>query len=280
MSLRLFFTAFCLSLFSYSCADMIQSLREESIAVNEEADRDREDGENNIYGYQPKTLKGLSANNVDNYEPEVVRGYGRRLASEARPSSNYGYDSSANEYKRLTRADFVDSDPSENSLWDSQGQGNYLFSNNRRKEIGDLVTANVERELKREIQYQLWMLLPPDQRRVRKPKPSAEKDATADATKPPPAGENKSAEEKNKDEAEEAAKRNLASTGAEDDIIRMEVSENIGNGLVRMVGQKKVIYRGVSRVVEVMALVNAKDIDDQSMVKSSAFLDMKTQVIQ
>jgi hypothetical protein len=36
----------------------------------------------------------------------------------------------------------------------------------------------------------------------------------------------------------------------------------------------------VTRIVEVMALVNNKDVDDGNRVKSSAFLDMKTQVIQ
>jgi flagellar basal body L-ring protein FlgH len=60
----------------------------------------------------------------------------------------------------------------------------------------------------------------------------------------------------------------------------MEVVESLGNGIVRVTGQKRVIYRGVSRVVEVTALANNKDIDDGNRVKSSAFLDMKTQVIQ
>jgi hypothetical protein len=49
---------------------------------------------------------------------------------------------------------------------------------------------------------------------------------------------------------------------------------------MRMVGQKRVIYRGVARIVEVTSLVNNKDVDSNGRVKSSAFLDMKTQVIQ
>ena len=65
-----------------------------------------------------------------------------------------------------------------------------------------------------------------------------------------------------------------------DDLIRMEVVENLGNGLMRVLGQKRVVYRGVSRVVEVTALVNNKDIEDGNKTKSSNFLDMKAQVIQ
>ena len=72
----------------------------------------------------------------------------------------------------------------------------------------------------------------------------------------------------------------MAPTGPGDDVIRMEVVENMGNGLIRVLGQKRVVYRGVSRIVEVAALVNNKDIDDSNRAKSSSFLDMKAQVIQ
>ncbi|MGZ3705311.1 MAG: hypothetical protein ACXWP1_04960, partial [Bdellovibrionota bacterium] len=79
---------------------------------------------------------------------------------------------------------------------------------------------------------------------------------------------------------EEAAKQNMGPGGAGDDVIRMEVVENMGNGLMRVLGQKRVVYRGVSRIVEVAALVNTKDVDDGNHTKSSTFLDTKAQVIQ
>lgn len=274
-------------LFSFSgCAEMIQSLRDESMAIDEEIERDREEGEGAIYGYKPKTLKGLSANNTRSYEPPVQRSYGRRLASLG--AAEEPSPSSAPEYaapRRYTRADFVDREANENSLWDAQGQSNYLFSHNRRREPGDLVTVDVEKDLRREIQYQLWMTLPPEMRRVKRTPASSGDDSVknvASTQNPAPnaADANKSQEEKNKDAAEEAAKTNLALNGKDDDIVRMEVVENLGNGLVRVVGQKRVIYKGASRVVEVMALVNNKDIDDNNRLKSSAFLDMQTQVVQ
>jgi flagellar basal body L-ring protein FlgH len=106
----------------------------------------------------------------------------------------------------------------------------------------------------------------------------------SDAAKPATGAEGaaqaaKTAEEKSKDAAEEAAKTNMAAE-KDDDVIRMEVAETLGNGLVRVVGQKRVIYRGVARVVEVVALVNNKDVNETGRVKSSAFLDSRTQVIQ
>jgi flagellar basal body L-ring protein FlgH len=277
------------ALFTFAgCSDMINSLRQENIDIDKEAERDRDDREGEVYGYKPKNLKGVSANNVKDYDAGIKRDYGRRLSSLSNAGPAAGGTEAIPEH-RATRADFVDAVASENSLWDGQGQNNYLFSNNRKRENGDLVSADVEKELRREIQFQLWMTLPPDQRRVKRAPASSEPQLDADG-KPIPkdpakAAEEakqaaKPAEEKAKDAAEEAAKTNLAANGKDDDLVRMEVVENVGNGLVRMVGQKRVIYRGVSRVVEVMALVNNKDIDDNNRVKSSAFLDMQTQVVQ
>lgn len=283
MKYSLFLALGVLFLFS-GCAEMMASLREESAAIDQDNDRDREEGEEPEYTPRARALRGMSANNVQSVEPSVQRGYGRRLASFEDETSLGGGSApaAAPEFRRATRHDFVDNSGGENSLWDGQGQSNYLFSHNRQREIGDLVSADVEKELKREIQYQLWMTLPPEQRKVKRVPASADA-AKGDEKKPAEktaAAPDKAADEKNRDAAEEAAKTNLASGGKEDDLIRMEVAENIGNGLVRVVGQKKVIYRGVARVVEVMALVNGKDVDDNNRVKSSAFLDMKTQVIQ
>lgn len=278
-------------LFTFSsCSGFLSSLREESRAADEESERDRVNEELANGTYKPRTLTGLSANNVSEFDGGRPREYGRKLAGRARiEADNAGedYDAAA---RRVTKEDFVDRDTRENSLWDAQGQNNYLFANNRRREAGDMLTADVEKELRREIQYQLWLTLPPEQRRVKRQPASAAasdavsntaagaaKDAAPDAAKP---AVDKGVEAKAKDAAEEAAKTNMASNGKEDDFIRMEVVETLGNGLVRVLGQKRVIYKGVSKVVEVSALVNNKDVDDSNHTKSSSFLDTKAQVIQ
>jgi flagellar basal body L-ring protein FlgH len=284
MKFSLTFVISLWALFAFTgCADLLNSLREESAAIDKESGNDREEYSDEEYASRPKNLQGMSANNVASMNPPVVRGYGRRLSSleESAPIGGGGGAgaAAAPEFRRVTRQDFIDSSPGENSLWDDQGQSNYLFSHNRERQPGDLVSADVEKELKREIQYQLWMTLPPEQRRVKRV-PASPTAKPGEEAKPVAAAPDKPADEKNRDAAEEAAKTNLASGGKDDDLIRMEVAESLGNGLVRVVGQKRVIYRGAARVVEVMALVNGKDVDDNNRVKSSAFLDMKTQVIQ
>jgi flagellar basal body L-ring protein FlgH len=271
------------------CSDMIRSLRQESAAIDREVDRDREDIEAGVKDYKPKTLRGVSANNVANYGTPSARMYGRKVAAEAAAAANVAAEEGEG-YRRATRQDFVDKLPQENSLWDGQGQSNYLFSNNRRREPGDMITAQVEKDLRREIQYQLWLTLPPEQRKVKRaPASQAATDAlktaagavAKDGSSAVDKVAEKSQETKAKDAAEEAAKTNLATSGTpEDDVVRLEVVESLGNGLVRVLGQKRVVYKGVSRLIEVAALVNNKDIDDGNRMKSSNFLDMKAQVIQ
>ncbi len=258
-----------------SCTSFIQSLREESAAVDQEYDRGLGEG---LEGDDlPRSMRGVSANNVSSYDPPVTRGYGRRLEKYVNEGEG-AVEAAEGEYRRATRQDFIDKESAENSLWDGQGQNNFLFTNNARREPGDLITADVEKDLRREIQYQLWMTLPAEQRKAKRTLASTADDAKKAVADP--TGAAKAAEDKAKDQAEEAAKTNMAPEGKDDDVIRMEVAETLGNGLVRVVGQKRVIYRGASRVLEVMALVNNKDVDPNNRVKSSAFLDVRTQVIQ
>lgn len=255
MKAAIFFVLAVWTLVTFSsCADLIQSLRDESAAIDDEEDRGRDPSGEEAYAYRKRTYNGLSANNVPSVSPQVTRGYSRRLASVSDEASEMASNAEkyvSPEFRRYTKQDFIDREASENSLWDGQGQSNYLFSHNRERQPGDLITADVEKELRREIQYQLWMTLPPEARRTKRTpastkdgeKPKTPADAAAQAAK--------SAEEKAKDAAEEAAKTNLSSTGKDDDVVRMEVAETLGNGLVRVVGQKRVVYRGVSRVVEI-----------------------------
>lgn len=268
-----------------ACGDMLRSLRQESLEADQSAAADGDSERDTAVAAKPKRYNGLSANNSNSYDPPVRRNYGGRGLASLDVDKEAPVAAAS---KRYTRDDFKDKNPSENSLWDSQGQSNYLFANNRKREVGDAITVDVERELKREIQYALWQTLPPEQRKVRKlasmsdsadpNNSSAKKDLKNPAKAMADAG--KSALEKGKDAAEEAAKTNIQSGGKEDDIVRMEVAESVGNGMVRLVGTKRVIYRGVAKSVEVVALVNSKDIDDNNHLKSGTFLDMQTQVVE
>jgi hypothetical protein len=279
-----------LSLLS-GCSGMLDSLREES----EEAEREaqREEAFNNL-SEKPRRARGLSANSTESYGSPSQRrrknnfdddGFDSRAAA-IRERNESDPDAAEPEIRperrRYSRSDFVDGNTAENSLWNSQGQNNFYFSQNNRFDNGDLVIINVDRALKREIQYALWKSLPAEQRRIQKKRSPASGDGKGDDAAKKKAAEQataKSSEQDERDAAEEAAKSSL---GAEKDgdLIRMEIVENLGNGLVRLMGEKRVIYRGRPKFVEVSALVRGNEIDGQSRANSKSFLDMRTRVIQ
>lgn len=278
-----FFSLFLLS----GCSGMLDSLKEESEEVAREEKRE-EEYNRGAFAKTKERYRGLSANSVDEYGPQVRRarerakdagddfeGLGREMEKNVDAASDLPR-------RRYSRADFIDNSNGDSSLWNSQGQGNFYFARNSRFESGDLVVVTVDRALRREIQYALWKSLPAEQRRIRR-KPSSVDDAKKDAKTVAGAAAaagvgNKEADEKLA--AEEAAKSSLGAGDKDIDLIRMEIMENLGNGLVRLQGQKRVIYRGRPKFVEVSGLVRGKDIDDQARVNSKTFLDMRSRAVE
>lgn len=271
------FSCFALS----GCSGLLDSLREESEEAEREAQR-----EEAYYGGKTRQARRLSANNVSDYAGEV----GARARNQFSEFSDRAAAAGENAQRRYSRADFIDNQPNENSLWNAQGQSNYYFAQNNRFDNGDLVIVSVDRGLRREIQYALWKSLPTEQRRIKRKLASeadklkqgvksGEKDAEKAAAAVAQAASSAAREADERAAAEEAAK---SSMGAEKDgdLIRMEIVENLGNGLVRLQGEKRVIYRGRPKFVEVSALARGSDIDAQSKMNAQSFLDMRTRVLQ
>lgn len=273
------------------CGGLIDSLREESEEVAREADRE-ERYERGLASGPSKRGRGLSANSVDDF----VATEGRRATKKAGDSwdtfeekANSAVDAAGDSAprRRYNRADFIDTDNGDTSLWNPQGQSNYYFARNNRFEQGDLVVVTIDRMLKREIQYALWKSLPSEQRRIRKkrePASEGKTDPKTGAATPPAApaetANARPSEAEERAAAEESAKSSMSTNDKDSDMIRMEIVENMGNGLVRLQGQKRVIYRGRPRFIDVSALVRGREIDDQAKTNSQSFLDMRTRVVQ
>ncbi len=198
----------------------------------------------------------------------------------------YANNASENELpkRRYRRRDFQDDSRDGSSLWNSTGQTNYYFSQNKRFDPGDLVIVQVERGLRREIQYRLWRSLPAEMRKIKRRRAAmgkdGEKDGAKEAEKDPgrAIASARDRVEEQKEELDKLNGRSLSKDG--EDILRMEVIENMGNGLVRLIGQKRVIYRGRPKFVEVTALMRSRNIDKGSKAKSTQFLDQRARVVK
>ncbi len=272
--LNFFCLAIVLILPLFGCGGLLDDLREESIEV--ERDARAEVKRKEVYGLQ-RSPAGASANNVRDYAAHSNE-YG--IALRDRGEENFRAGNLPK--RRYTRKDFIDLAQNENSLWSSTGQNNYYFSQNKRFDPGDLVVVTVERGLRREIQYRLWRSLPVEMRKFRRRKREKRSKEGEEFKRSRLERSIASASERieqTKDELDKLSGGRL-SRDKGDDMLRMEIIENMGNGLVRMIGQKRVIYRGHPKFVEVSALIRSRNIDSSSKAQSSKFLDQKARVVK
>ena len=262
-----------------SCSGLMQSLEEENREANREGRRgDFYSGKRSL----ASTSNRRSANSMDAYNTRNMKRRHYRPLQYSQQEVEGRTDEYGNRIssRRRTRKDFIDS--SGGSLWNSQGQTNYLFVQNKRFDAGDLVVITIDRALRREIQYALWKSLPRSMRKIRKKrKPSSlEKNVDGDKSKLAAGVDKVNTAADQADNALGGAKKNSLDLGGDDDLIRMEVIQNLGNGLIRLSGQRRLVYRGRPQFVEVSGLIRGNKIDNQARANSMDFLDSRARVLQ
>lgn len=148
----------------------------------------------------------------------------------------------------------------ENSLWTDDGQTNFLFSRNKTKAPGDLVTVQIDERLRKDMVNSVRTLLPPDYRNAEIRVPGLTKEKPADSRAPAT-----------------AAAPDAAATGTED-LLTAEVLERYPNGNLRIRGIKRVPFKRQVRNIEVVAIVRGQDIDERDVIDSAKFFDHKVEL--
>lgn len=151
----------------------------------------------------------------------------------------------------------------ENSLWNDEGQSNFLFSRNRTKLPGDLVTVTIDDRLRRDMVDSVRKLLPPEYRDADIRVPGLTKNGDARS----PAGDAPTAA---------AATTNAGPTP--EDLLTAEVVERFPNGNLRIRGVKRVPFKRQTRNIEVSAIVRGTDIDERDMIDASKFYEHKVEL--
>lgn len=175
---------------------------------------------------------------------------------------------------RVTKNNFYnDSAKNENSLWSEEGQNNYLFSQNKLKVPGDLVTIFIEEDLRRDMVNEVKQVLPPEYRSedIEVPgltKEKAQGAAGAGTSVAPPTavtGPNGQPGQEQKP---------LDPT----DMMTAEVLERFPNGNLRIRGVKRIPFKTQTRNLEVLAIVKGADVDEKDVVKSSRFFEHRVEM--
>ncbi len=194
---------------------------------------------------------------------------------------------------RATRADFVDSAPNEGSLWASNGQTNYFFIKNKIKGVGDIVTITVEDRLVSDIALEVKKTL--DQREIENElKETQEKfnkeaeaaSAKAPAAKEAPKDDAAAAEaavtgvsSEKKVEAKEATYNDINVASSLEiksgEIMMGEIVERYPNGNYKIRASKRVPYKGMVRMVQVLGIAKSTDINEQDVIGSSKLYEYR-----
>lgn len=178
---------------------------------------------------------------------------------------------------RLKASDMVDQS-NEGSLWSNHGQDNFLFSPNKVKKVGDIVSIEVQGKLKQEITLELFRTfsLP------KKMKDSlASKDKSKDKEKGP---EKKPGEEGDGSIASKIDEENKKLGNLSEDKIYDHISglivEEINKDHIMVEGRKELLYQNRKRVLQVKGLIARKDVNDEDKVFSSAMLESTVSFIR
>jgi flagellar basal body L-ring protein FlgH len=201
-------------------------------------------------GAAQQRMGTVSSRNVPNFAPQVKRQYSAS-ANGAAPGR--------------TRANDLNDNNSDGSLWAGQNQGNsnYLFTQNQDKRNGDIVLINVFSRLKNEITAELKRAFPDPIRQA--PKAAAGAAPQAAATPEPVASSN----------------NDEAATGSEaHDRISTVVVEEINRDHILLRGRKNLLYKNMKRLVEIQALVSRRDVSVEDVVSSDTILESNITVLR
>ncbi len=199
---------------------------------------------------------------------------------------------------RATRADFVDEDTNEGSLWASDGQTNYYFTKNKVRGVGDILTIKVEDGLVQDTAFEVGRTLSPAERehelnvvqeRIRRQIASTKEAEKKDT--PPEITTGK------KDDAKQAAyaapvdsegkerKASWADVNLKEavqfkagDAIMAEIVERYPNGNYKIRGTKKVQYRDRSRYATLVGIAKGTDMAEDDTIQSGKLYEYRLEV--
>lgn len=238
------------------------------------------------------------------YQPSAQRTWIDPKAAEQNASDRYrnlpSYAEVANlppNIKRLyenetrkTREDFVDNDPNENSLWASNGQTNYYFTENLNRAQGDVLNLVIGESLFGSLSQEVKRTLNATEREMelelaqKKLRNEALAGVQGDKKKPKD-GEEQDSEEKEPDlEVREAnfgdidvASRLGVKSG---DKMTVQIVQRYPNGNYKIRGMKRVPYMGTTRMLSMVGIAKGSDIEGKDEIDSSKLYEYRVKVFR
>lgn len=190
---------------------------------------------------------------------------------------------------RATRNDFYDRSSGDGSLWSNENDANYFFTKGKVRSNGDIISIKMEEPIIRTLAEEIKKSLTPAEQEVemalyRKNNDQAKDDKDLSAYR------NVASDDLRTSEAEEVKKRmeksvrwsqvdlSTALGVAPNEELRAEIIDRFPNGNYKIRAMKRVLYRGSSKMMSLVAVAPAADFDEKDLINSGKLYEYKIRV--
>lgn len=190
---------------------------------------------------------------------------------------------------RATRADFLDRSSGDGSLWTGENDSNYFYSKTKVRAMGDIISIKMEDPMVKHVGEEIKKSLTPAEQEVEmalylKNNGNAKGDKDVQAYRNVASEDlNSSDAEKVKTKMEKAVRWSQVDLSqaiglASNEDIRAEVIDRYQNGNYKIRAVKRVMYRGSSKLISLVAVAPAADFEEGDVIKSGRLYEYKIRV--
>jgi flagellar basal body L-ring protein FlgH len=189
---------------------------------------------------------------------------------------------------RATRADFYDNAPSDGSLWANENDGNYFFTKGKVHSVGDIISVKLDDPLIKQFAEEIKKSLSPAEQEVEmalylRNTDGAKNDQDLKAYR------NVASDDLNSEAGEVKARMEKAVRWSQVDLskviglnpqeeLRAEIIDRYQNGNFKIRAVKRVLYRGSSKMISLVAVAPVSDFDEKDMINSGKLYEYKIRV--
>lgn len=190
---------------------------------------------------------------------------------------------------RATKEDFYDNKPNDGSLWANENDANYFFTKGKVRSNGDIISIKLEDPMIKQFAEEIKKGLSPAEQEVemalyRKNDAAAKDDADLKAFRNVASEDLKTRDASDvKDRMEKTVRWsqvNLTSVIGltPNEELRAEIIDRYQNGNYKIRATKRVLYRGSSKLVSMVAVAPAADFDEKDLINSGKLYEYKIKV--
>lgn len=190
---------------------------------------------------------------------------------------------------RATKGDFYDRTSGDGSLWSNENDANYFFTKGKVRTGGDIISIKMEEPILRQLAEEVKKSLSPAEQEVEMALYRKNSDLAKD-DKDLSAYRNIASEDLKTTEAEDVKARMEKSVRwsqvdlstaigiTPNEELRAEIIDRYQNGNYKIRAVKRVLYRGSSKMMSLVAVAPAADFDEKDLINSGKLYEYKIRV--